>query len=102
MPHRSHQSHRPRQSQSGPNNNDTPAFTKEARMTRQNNRLLRLTFPNGDGPSSLVANRLDAVEGLSRDFHFTVECLTDDPHIALKDVQGKMVTVEMVREDNSV
>ena len=66
-------------------------------MTRQNNRLLRLTFPNGDGPSSLVANRLDAVEGLSRDFHFTVECLTDDPHIALKDVQGKMVTVELQR-----
>ena len=71
-------------------------------MTRQNNRLLRLNFPNGDGPSSLVANRLDAVEGLSRDFHFTIECLTDDPHIALKDVQGKMVTVELVREDDTM
>ncbi|NIA01036.1 hypothetical protein, partial [Massilia sp. CCM 8734] len=69
-------------------------------MTRQNNRLLRLNFPSG-GPASLVANRIDAVEGLSRDFHFTVECLSDDPNIALKDVQGKMATVELVREDNS-
>ena len=71
-------------------------------MIRQMNRLLRLQFPNGDGPASLVANRLDAVESLSRDFHFTVECLSDDPAIALKDVQGKMVTVEMVREDGTL
>ncbi len=69
-------------------------------MTRQNNRLLRLNFPSG-GPASLVANRIDAVEGLSRDFHLTVECLSEDPNITLKDVQGKMATVELVREDNS-
>lgn len=71
-------------------------------MSRQNNRLLRLQFPNGDGPASLVANRLEALEYLSRDFQFTVECLSDDPAIALKDVQGKLVTVELVREDNSM
>jgi type VI secretion system secreted protein VgrG len=70
---------------------------------RQNNRLLRLTFPNGDGPDAeMLANRLDAREGLSRDFRFVVEVLSNDPGIALKDVQGKMVTVEMVREDGSL
>lgn len=70
---------------------------------RQHNRLLRLSFPNGDGPASvLVVNRLDAREALSRDFRFEVELLSDSENIALKDVQGKMVTVELVREDGSV
>ncbi|QCP12094.1 type VI secretion system tip protein VgrG [Pseudoduganella umbonata] len=70
---------------------------------RQHNRLLRLVFPNDDGPEALMlANRLDAREGLSRDFRFMVEVISNDANIALKDVQGKMVTVEMVREDGSI
>ena len=68
---------------------------------RQNQRLLRLSFPHNDAPAGalMVANRLEAYEGLSRDFHFTVEVLSDNPDIALKNVMGKMVTVELVRED---
>ena len=70
---------------------------------RQNKRLLRLRFPHDDGPAALmVVNSLDAVEGLSRDFHFKVEVISNDPAIALKDVQGKMVSVELVREDRSL
>lgn len=70
---------------------------------RQTNRLLRLSFPNNDGPKSLmVVNRLDATESISQDFHFTVEIISNDPNIALKDVQGKMVTIELVREDGSI
>ncbi|AXV82001.1 type VI secretion system Vgr family protein [Ralstonia solanacearum] len=71
---------------------------------RQNKRLLRLSFPRDDAPAGalMVANRLEAYEGLSRDFQFTVEILSDNPGIALKDVMGKMVTVELVREDGSV
>ncbi|WP_338767696.1 type VI secretion system tip protein TssI/VgrG [Massilia sp. METH4] len=70
---------------------------------RQHNRLLRLNFPNEDGPEALMlANRLDASEGLSRDFRFVVEVVSNDADIALKDVQGKMVTVELVREDGSI
>lgn len=70
---------------------------------RQHNRLLRLSFPNEDGPSCvMLANRLDAKEALSRDFRFVVEVLSDNESIALKDVLGKMVTVELVREDGSV
>ncbi|MDC6256490.1 contractile injection system protein, VgrG/Pvc8 family [Ralstonia solanacearum] len=70
---------------------------------RQNKRLLRLSFPRNDGPAGalMVANRLEAYEGLSRDFQFTVEILSDNPDIELKDVLGKMVTVELVRDDGS-
>lgn len=70
---------------------------------RQHNRILRLSFPNQDGPHAvLMANRLDADEGLSRDFTYTVEVLADDARIPLKTMQGKMVTIELVRGDGSV
>lgn len=70
---------------------------------RQHNRILRLSFTHGDGPSAtLLANRLDAVEGLSRDFEYTVEVLADDANIPLKDMQGKLVTVSLVRGDGSL
>jgi type VI secretion system secreted protein VgrG len=71
---------------------------------RQNKRLLRLSFPKDDAPPGalMVVNRLDAQEGLSRDFHYTIEILSDNPKIALKDVMGKMVTVELVRDDGTV
>ena len=71
---------------------------------RQNNRLIRLSFPRNDAPSGalMVANRLDASEGLSRDFRYTVEVLSDDPRIPLKDVLGKMVTLELNHDDGSV
>lgn len=69
----------------------------------QHSRLLRLSFPKGDGPAAmLLPNRLDAREALSRDFRFVVEVLSDNANIALKDVQGKMVTVELVREDGGL
>lgn len=71
--------------------------------SRQNNRLLRMSFPDNDGPDALmVANRLDAHEGLFRDFHFAVEILSDDADIQLKDMIGKNVTIELVREDGSM
>jgi type VI secretion system secreted protein VgrG len=70
---------------------------------RQNDRLLVLDFPFKDGPPALLlAQRLDAYEGLSRDFMFTVEVLSDDARIALKDVQGKNVTVQLVRADGQM
>lgn len=70
---------------------------------RQHARILRLTFPNGDGPKALLlANKLDAIEELSRDFTFTVEVLAEDARIALADVQGKMVSIELVRSDGSL
>ncbi|WP_255987370.1 type VI secretion system Vgr family protein [Chitinolyticbacter albus] len=71
-------------------------------LETQHNRLLTLAFPKDDGPAAtLIPNRLDADEGLSRDFRYVVEVLSDDSAIALKDVMGKMVTLELVREDGS-
>jgi type VI secretion system secreted protein VgrG len=61
------------------------AFTGVSEL-RQHNRLLRLSFPNEDGPSAfMLANRLEASEGLSRDFEYNVEVISNDPSIALKD-----------------
>ena len=70
----------------------------------QGDRLLRLHFPQGDAPADvlLVANALDASESLSRDFSYVVEVLSDSATIALASVMGKMVTVELVREDGSL
>ena len=70
---------------------------------RQSNRLLRMSFPNDDAPTAvMLANQLDAFEGLSRDFVFTVEVISDDSKIALKDMQGKNVTVSLVRPDGQL
>ncbi|GAA5787063.1 hypothetical protein GCM10007860_22170 [Chitiniphilus shinanonensis] len=71
-------------------------------LEAQHNRLLTLEFPKDDGPAAtLIPNRLDADEGLSRDFRYVVEVLSDDPGIALKDVMGKMVSLQLVREDGT-
>lgn len=56
----------------------------------QERRLLRLRFPADDGPDSiLLANRLGASEGLSRDFLYVVEALSDDAGIATTAVIGR-------------
>ena len=70
----------------------------------QGDRLLRLRFPQGDAPADvlMVANSLDASESLSRDFSYVVEVLSDDACIALDKVMGKMVTIELVREDGTL
>jgi type VI secretion system secreted protein VgrG len=69
---------------------------------RQHNRLLRLDFPNKDAPGRLFVNQLDADEGLSRLFEYKLELLSDSAHIALKDMQGKMLSVHLVRSDGTV
>ena len=70
---------------------------------RQYNRILRLSFPNNDAPASqFVVNKIDAMESLSKDFEFTVELLSDDASVALKTMQGKLLSIEMVRQDGSL
>jgi type VI secretion system secreted protein VgrG len=60
---------------------------------RQHRRTLRLSFPHNDGPpATLLANWLDESEGLSRDFEFVVEVLSDNARIPLKQLMGRMVT----------
>lgn len=70
----------------------------------QHRRLMRLDFPMGDAPSNalLLANQLDAHEGISHDFRYVVEVLSDDASIALDTVVDKMVTISLVLDDGSL
>jgi type VI secretion system secreted protein VgrG len=71
--------------------------------THQSTRLLRLSFPNNDGPqATLMVNRFDGTEYLSRDFAFTVELLSDDASIELETLHGKLLCVSLVQDDGSL
>jgi len=69
----------------------------------QHGRLLTMDFPRGDGPeyAVLLVNSLRAREELSRSFRYEAELLSDDAHIALTAMMGKMVTISLVRDDGS-
>jgi type VI secretion system secreted protein VgrG len=70
---------------------------------RQYNRILRLAFPDNDAPAAqFVVNKIDAIESLSKDFEFTVELLSDKASVALKEMQGKLLNIELVRRDGSL
>jgi len=76
---------------------------QEILRDRQHARILRLAFPHDDGPQSeLLVNKLDATEGLSCDFEFTVELLSNNALLDLKDLQGKLMCVELVRHDGQM
>lgn len=64
--------------------------------TLQQDRLLRLHFPNGDGPSSeLLIDEFHGREALSNDFEFELELLSLDALIPLKSILGSMAAVEL-------
>ncbi|MFA9216645.1 MAG: type VI secretion system Vgr family protein [Sphingomonadaceae bacterium] len=73
-------------------------------FSAQDQRLLRMDFPLSDGPagSVMLVNSLRAREEMSRDFRFEVEVLSDDAHIPLKAMMGRMVTISLVRNDGSL
>ena len=69
----------------------------------QSTRLLRLSFPNEDGPQArLMVNRFQGTEYLSRDFEFTVELLSDDSRIELEAMHGKLLCVSLVQADGAL
>ncbi|WP_217283412.1 type VI secretion system Vgr family protein [Paraburkholderia sp. NMBU_R16] len=68
----------------------------------QNKRLLTLLFPEDDAPHDiLLANRLEGEECLSRDFRFTVEILSDNAELDPRDFVGKLISVQLLRDDGS-
>lgn len=72
-------------------------------MKAEQNRLLKMYFPNDDGPDAgLLINHLAAEEFVSKDFTFTITALSDDPCIDLDEVHGKMICVELMRADFSI
>lgn len=69
----------------------------------QTTRMLRLSFPNDDGPQAkLMLNRFEGTEYLSRDFEFKVELLSDDAGIELEAMLGKLLCVSLVQADGSL
>ena len=68
----------------------------------QNNRLLTLSFPDGDAPYPvLLVNRFEGEESLSRDFRFVVEILSDNAQLDPKDFVDKLISVRLLRNDGS-
>ena len=69
----------------------------------QSTRLLRLSFPRNDGPqATLMVNRFEGTEYLSRDFAFKVELLSDDARIELEAMHGKLLCISLVQHDGSL
>jgi len=61
------------------------------------NRIFRLRFPHDDGPrAQLLPNKLGATEYLSREFECSIELLSDNPNIALKEMQGKLPGIKLI------
>lgn len=64
---------------------------------------MRLSFPRNDGPNAaLLVNKLEATESLSRDFEYKAELLSNDATLELKSLQGKLLSVQLVRQDGSL
>ncbi len=83
----------------------TPTATAQAKtlLNAQNHRLLRLKFPNDDGPSAeLLPYTFSGTERVSRDFEFNSLLICEDARLELKNLLGKMVTHSLVREDGSL
>ncbi|MFZ4874125.1 type VI secretion system Vgr family protein [Janthinobacterium sp. Mn2066] len=82
----------------------TPEALSVLNFATQEQRLLRLDFPRDDGPDGaiLLVNSLTAREDVSRDFRFEAELLSDNAHIALKAMMGRMVTISLVRDDGTL
>lgn len=82
---------------------DSSITAQDLGLLMQHHRLMQLSFPNGDAPDALLlVNTLDADEGLSRQYSYTLELLSDSAHIPLKDMQGKMLCVQLIRRDGGV
>jgi len=76
---------------------------RELAAGMQNNRLLTLSFPQGDAPYKiLLVNRLEGEEYLSRDFRFLVEILSDNAKLDPKDLVDKQISVQLLRNDGSL
>lgn len=85
------------------NNGSAIQALKDIATGRQHARLLRLQFPNNDGPDAiLLPNKFDAIESLSQDFTYTVELLSDSATLPLKSVQGKLVTISLTLSNGGV
>ena len=76
---------------------------KDIATGRQHARLLRLHFPDNDGPDAiLLPNQFDAMESVSQDFTYTLELLSDNAALSLTSSQGKSVTLSLALNKGGV
>ena len=73
-------------------------------LQSQANRLMRMDFPQQDGPANTVmlVNKVVMREELSRDFRIDAEVLSDDAGIPLTSIMGRMVTIALLRENGTL
>lgn len=63
-------------------------------FTEQNRRLFKLTMPL-KGRQALVLESFSGFEGLSAEFGFQLELLSDDSSVKLKTAMGQLATIEI-------
>jgi type VI secretion system secreted protein VgrG len=81
---------------------NAPLTALQSLLMGQAHRLLKIIFPQEDGPASPVfIENFDGVEKLNTGFIYTLKLISDDGHIELKDFMGKMVTVELEQANSS-
>lgn len=72
-------------------------------QSAEQQRFLRLRFPHRDAPeANFAVHQIEAEECLSRDFSFKVQLVSDEPCLSLKEMQGKLLNVAMIRADGGV
>lgn len=72
-------------------------------QSAEQQRFLRLRFPRRDAPEvHFAVHQIEAEECLSRDFSFKVQLVSDEPCLSLKEMQGKLLNVTMIRADGGV
>ena len=75
---------------------NAPLSALQSLLMSNARRLMKIVFPQGDGPGSPVfVEKFEGAEKLNDSFSYTVTLISDDGHIELKDFMGKMATIEL-------
>ncbi|MCK4124527.1 type VI secretion system tip protein VgrG [Ralstonia pseudosolanacearum] len=92
---------------------DRTAHLQEIFFFQQRKRLLGLSYPKDDAPTTtglrgrsmpvqMVVERLEAQEGLGQDFRFELTLLADSAGLVLADMLGKLLAVSLVKPDGTL
>ncbi len=65
----------------------------------QDNRLVRIATPLGDG--ALIVLSFSGIEGISRDFHFTMQLASENNAITFEQLAGQNVTIGLLSSDGT-
>jgi type VI secretion system secreted protein VgrG len=81
---------------------NAPMTILQSLLMSDAHRLMKLVFPNNDGPKSAVfVENFEGTEKLNDSFSYKLKLISEDGHIELKDFMGKMLTVELEQAASS-